>query len=467
MRRPLWSRLSGRTTRLWVLAALCVGAVLAIGAPTASAATEVSCGPITGSGSSLQAIVVKEVYTKNWEKALGGFTEVFGKGTEESVCKKTTTIKYTATSSGKGLAEWGASSGKIVKSEAGNGEEMLDSFVGTDVGPEGPAGTAGTQIANMDAAGENTVTKEKNGVVAIPIAKSAIAVIASLPEGCELVNSAEQPSVRSNKLLAEEWNKDAIKANELFTNVENTPACEKTLELQARESASGTTAGFKRYLGLIESTVYGPFTNNAEKSESQSEWPELANKKETGNKTGGELAERVMATQALTGYADVSDAIGKGFKATPAQLGAVGKKYWTFFAKVPNKGAEEGHKESPEASNEAANCSLATFTVPSKIGVNVDWSKATQTNATGGGAGVYPICTLTFDVLWSNPGFLESSYTLTGSTYLEKLNTLMSYFEYLLRNLSTLESSVASNHFDVYETGTTLETEYLTIFPTI
>ncbi|HEV7943649.1 MAG TPA: hypothetical protein VGP17_12720 [Solirubrobacteraceae bacterium] len=398
---------------------------------------------------------------RSWEKT--GWKEAFGKAGEEFECEKTAKITYTATSSGKGLAEYGSETGKLNLKEAGNGKEEEDSFIGTDVGPEGPSTTAGTQIANMDEAGENTTTKEKNSVVAIPIAKSAISVIASLPVGCTLEKETEQPRVLTNDALADEWDQDALKATEVFSNLKKEAACEKTLELNARESASGTTAGFKRYLNLILTSIYGSFTNTAVKSESASEWPELSNKKETGNKTGGELAEKVMKTPGSTGYADLADAIKTGFKTTPVSLETAGKeKYWTIIAKVPNGGEPEtaGGPVSPEASSGGgSNCELAKFETPSEIGPNVDWSKAVETNATAGEAGVYPICTLTFDVVWGHPLFLASHLTVA------QLLTLYSYFELVLKHLSALATSVHTNHFDVFETGTALETEFLTIFP--
>lgn len=449
-------------SRLVVLAALCVAAILAVGVPTASAATKVECGNITGSGSSLQNIVVKEVYAKNWEST--GWSEVFGKDSgEEFECTASAKITYTATSSGKGLAEYGAASGKLELGEAGNGKSEEDSFVGSDVGPEGPFSTSGTQIANMNLAGEDTATKEENGTVAIPIAKSAISVIASLPAGCTLENETEQPKVVSNDALADEWNTDTLKATEVFTNLKAEAACEKTLELNARESASGTTAGFKRYLALILSSIYGSYTSTAVQSESASEWPELSNKKETGNKTGGELAEKVMKNPGLTGYADLADAISAGFKTTPVSLETAGKeKYWTIIAKVPNGGEAEtkGEAVSPEASSGGgSNCEAAKFNSPAKIGENVDWSKATETNATLGESGVYPICTLTFDVLWSHPLFLAPHLSVA------QLLTLYSFFEWLFHHLSTLASSVHSHHFDVFETGLTILKEFLEAWP--
>jgi len=460
MRRPLWGRLSRHMTRLWVLAALCVGAILAIGAPAASAATEVECSPITGSGSSLQNIVVKEVYAFNWEKT--GFKEIFGKGSEESECSKKTTVTYTATSSGKGLAEWGASTKKIELKEAGNGKEELDAFVGTDVGPEGPAATPGTQIANMDEAGEEKVAKTKNGVVAIPIAKSAISVIVSLPVGCHVTNVSVQPSISKNTILAEEWDANTKTFLELVAGLTTSSACDGTPGLQARETASGTTAGFKRYLNDIEPSVYGTFTSTAVKSESASEWPNLSNKKETGNSTGGKLAEKVIGAPGLVGYADLADARAAGFTTTPTlHKNGAGEEYLVFIASVPNGGAAEtkGESVNPEGTEGAANCEAAKFEEPAEIGVNVDWSKATETNATLGEKGVYPICTLTFDVLWSKPEFLGYSSGI--------LHTLHSFFEWLLRNLSTVESSVHSKHFDIIEKGTVLESLFLVIFPKV
>ena len=100
------------------LVVMCAGMALFAGVPAADATTTaVKCAAITGSGSSLQTLAQTTVWTPTWS-ASG-----FEKGIKEQRCENSVAITYTATSSGKGLAEWGSKEGVLKLGEAGNGKK--------------------------------------------------------------------------------------------------------------------------------------------------------------------------------------------------------------------------------------------------------------------------------------------------------------------------------------------------------
>lgn len=462
--------------RLSVLAVACAGGALAVGAPVASAETnsEVSCAAITASGSSLQNLAQKEVWTKDYTTT--GW-KVFNAEQDETLkpsesyehCTSAPSITYEPTSSGKGLAEWG-DGGTLLPAESFN-KTHLDGFVGTDVGPEGAIesaaeGTveAGTQIAEMDKAGEEFGgSKTLNKVMAVPVATSAISVIVSLPVGCELTKSTTKAFMHIAKLW-EVWDTDTVKYPALIggSGVETTTACEVAPKLQAREVASGTTAGFKRYLDDLESVEFGPCTKTAAESESASCWPNASNKEESGNETGGELAKKVYETAGTIGYADLADAVKAGFGsketsiADPEKHGAAGKEYYSFVVLMRNgtgtTAGEGSHEESPEVSNGGSNCEKATFPAPKKVGPNIDWSRARQSNSTTNTSTVYPLCTLTFDVAWEHYGFIEEiakNYGTGGKADAETANTVFNYLRWIVTEgeTGTTKTELEEKHF--------------------
>lgn len=445
------SWLLGRIGRLGALAAVCVGAALASSAPAASAA---ECKPITGSGSSLQSLAQETLWTKEVNFLEAGLM---------ITCSEMPTVTYTATSSGKGLNEWGAANtkGEFELKLAGNGKEELDAFVGTDVGPEGgPAGLeegmveAGTQIANMDKAGRNHSTEEANEVLTIPVAQSAISVDVSLPAGCEVAAGVESVAV-SNQALEEAYAGDNVTFAQLFGS-QVKGSCSSEPVREAREAPSGTTAGFKRYMSKLgeamSSNPYKSCTETAPEAESQECWPDLTALTESGNPTGGKLAEKVYATAGSIGYADLADARAAGFAAETGVTTHGG--YQSFIAKVWNGGlsATEGYNVSPEAENGSSNCSAASYPEPKKVGLNIDWSRAKQENSIISKTEfekevrVYPICTLTYDVLWHMYSWIQE--VGTGKHYHEsEFNTVYDYFDWLITTGEKSASKLETGHY--------------------
>lgn len=432
-------KLLGRIGCLGGVAAVCAAAGLAAGAPVASAAS-VTCAAITGSGSSLQSLAQEKVWTKDFDSTPGGWELEFG-GLK---CSSAPTVTYTATSSGKGESEWGAGSGTLVPADSGNGS-TLDEYIGTDVGPEGTETTG--QIGEMNKAG-------KTKIVTIPVAQSAISVIVSLPVGCTVSGSG---GFVKNVGLWKAWSKASHASTtfeELIGGVTlSGTSCKDVPTLEARETASGTTAGFKRYLDDLEPTEFGTCTSNAVESESPGCWPSAPS--ETGNNTGGKLAEKVAATAGSVGYADSADSIAQKFPPHPGTAEKIGSNgYESIILEVPNHGTSEGTPESPLGSKEESNCSKAKYSEPTKVAANVDWSKAKQTNATAGEEGVYPICTLTFDVAWEK-------YSAVGAYSHEQYNTTFSYLSWIVTDgqTGTPLTELEKAHFYVLPTKVQEEAE--------
>lgn len=437
------------------------------------------CAAITGSGSSLQSLAQQNAWTMKFELT------AWQKEQLELKCKQSVSVTYGPLSSGRALASWGATKGKLEPVET-PGKEKIDQFIGTDVGPEGikathlkeielqeamkevPEGTwegvvdNSTQISLMDQAGQNpSNTTELNHVVTAPVAQSAIAVIVSTPRGClvKLQSGATGVTI-SNKLLQQAWHEDKLRYTQLLKGVtfENDLAkneCEENPEkLDARSLSSGTTAGFKRYLADLEPTVYGHCTETAVEAESSTCWPNNNILEKTGNETGAELAKKVFSTLGRIGYVDLADARNAGFGANGTIVRH--EDYDTFIALINNGGQAheaEGFYESPEASNEGSRCEAAEYARPKTVGPDVDWSRATQSNATSHKSGVYPICTLTFDVLWEHYGWPEWKNLKSGLTekYTQaQYGTTLSYLRYVTTEGQKGEALEAlhKNHFE-------------------
>jgi hypothetical protein len=380
-----------RLGRLIALVAACAAVALAASASAAYAA-EGPCSNITGSGSSLQRVLQQNVWIPGFESQ-PSHSPVKCSGTAPKVV-------YVATSTGRGKACWG-SSGTDTLTECGT-SGTLDDYIDGDVAPEGPSTTPGTQLHNMDEANHQG-TAAGEGIVAVPVAQSAVAVIVSMPLGC---TPTEQSNPRVDaKALDIQW-----KLNQVKLHIEiRRPQWQFCLQIKlfptlfARSKSSGTTAGFKRFLDQVNHIQWSGFVSTAAKAEN-TEWPTAAGI-QTVSSTGLEEAENVFRNPNSMGYADLADARAAGFtqKPTPHTVGQ--SKFYSFFVEVQNKEGEAPTYASPEVEEaaspqfEGSNCKEALYeTAGLKVAGNVDWSGARQINELKGKAGSpYPICTLTFD----------------------------------------------------------------------
>ena len=385
----------------------------------ASGGGKENCGSeLIGGGSTMQARAQTEVWSSGWEAG---------------ECEKKPTVTYTGTSSGLALEQWGANKGVLGGKEGPI--KPFPMFIGTDVAPEGPVTSEGTQMSNMVKAGGVLSSGFPNTMVTVPVAQTAIAVLVSMPKGCVIESGT--PAVKS-KTLEEEWEKGTVAFKSLITGVTlSGKSCEEVKKegaslqpiLEARSNASGATAGFKRYLAMVgpEKNEFKTLTSTAEKS-ANTEWPKTlpaGYPAETLNGEDGALALNVEHTAGSIGYVGLADAIAAGFSKKPAELGPQATGYQSFFVEVQNnaKEAKEPEYASPESAG-ALNCSGAEYKgVPSENEPNDDWSQAIDKNVEAGKAATYPICTLTFDLAWFMPGAPE----IEGKHAYSKENELAVY----------------------------------------
>jgi ABC-type phosphate transport system substrate-binding protein len=431
-----------RLGRMLVLVAACVGVALAVTAPAAYA-EKVACTKITGSGSSLQGNL-QAIWTGEFNKgAKVAKVECENAGEGE--------VTYVSTSSGRGLNCWGATEGELNKGaleECGK-PGTVDNMISSDVGVEGPVSNPSSQMAKMDKAGGNKT--ENNEIISMPVAQSAIAVVVSMPVNCLPSVTTAKPRVEV-KPLEEEWRTSNATLPQIIKLQHNSgtwtvSGCQtKAPLLFARSKGSGTTAGFKRFLEKINPGPWESFTSTAAKAEN-TEWPNQQIKKV--NEKSSQQAEKVYETPNSMAYVDISDARNNGF--SPAGTGQMklhknkaGEEYYSFFVEVQNNPKENTYAEPEESSGEAA-CKEAKYNKPSGgVAPNVDWSRAEQSGALEAteGAGKYPICTLTFHIIWH---IFEIESLLGGSVTLIR-HTVLAYLLWLVSAGEEL-AKVKSEHF--------------------
>jgi ABC-type phosphate transport system substrate-binding protein len=392
------------------LAAMCAcgaSAVLGLVAMPSSAlaVTGETCKETTASGSSLQA-----EQQKIWTATVEGATFTLGK----CVTVKNPKIKYTATSSGRGLTEFGAGTKILKPKESGNGEK-LDGFIGTDDPP------TALQLEEMEAATGTVKSKAET----VPVVSAPIAMIIHLPEEkCTVTAGAKFKF--TNKVLNELWLGKFAKWSELLTKVGLTfTECLQPITKMVRSDSSGTSFAFKQYLFTIseeEKTMPNPW---AEFVTDASTWPagtgaEKSHGGAENSGSGGEVAA-VETTPGSVGYVNLANAAsGKKFEAY-----ALGKK--KFWASVENglaEGAEpnSGTKGNCPTALPKALPAEATANPPKWASVHLGSPKDEK----------YPLCTLTYDVGWEN---YEATNLITayGSLAMAKEvgNTTTQYFEYM------------------------------------
>lgn len=373
-------------------AALLAGAAIAAfgaGGVSPGAASAANCegaNEITLAGSTLQ----KVAQTNIWGPAF---------------CSGGGALKYEGIGSQEGLKRWGANGG---------------AFASTTTIPLTDDAPNPTQIEEIKtAAGGGS-----QGLIVIPVAQAAIAVIEHPPTGCTVpkITTAELESVFGGSLT--DWSEFSQKSG---------GACTGSITRVVRNDGSGTTYVFKHFLDEINSTGPVACTGKtwAELGEASpnTEWPEGVGCggtafKETG---GGALATYVNANESTIGYVSLSDAAGKAsIRIAEIQNNTGTASYGFPSTTTPNEVRLEGRAKS--------NCDLNNkiYNLPKTFGGtqitewknaaadNVDWSHVfgtstmvrelleSQSVAEEEAKKAYPICGLTYALgltKYETPGF--------------------------------------------------------------
>jgi ABC-type phosphate transport system substrate-binding protein len=430
--------LKGRkSARVGVRAALLAGATIAVvglgTAGSASASFTPLCSgakEIVGIGSSLQNVAQTSVWAPKFKTAICPSLEP--------------TVKYESVGSGAGLETWDKGSINTAKD-----------FIGTDDAP------TTTQIESITKAAPGATS-----VLTIPVTQTSIAIVANPPKGCHI-------KTITNKDLENSFNGSVQKWSQLTPLVETpNPVCNHKMTRVVRFDGSGTTYQFKNYLFQLnkkpvpctEEKTWQELEPNGTGGKPNITWPEdegcavpRSEVTTAGVKGGGALVEKVIATEGGIGYAALPDAEAKIAKCKEEEevKSIEGACKNIEILKVQNNGKkklEEATYVSP-ASGEQANCATTKYKVPTAAqpskthtALNVDWSQvfgaAIDTTKSGGG---YPLCTLTYDLAfsdYSNAGFAEEGVETTVKDYLTGYLTA-----------STGQADIASHYYDALPKG--------------
>jgi ABC-type phosphate transport system substrate-binding protein len=419
------------------LLAATTAAIFAVGGASASSALAVEhCKGenIEAEGSSLQG-ASQVIWTSNPLVAGKGFNG------NAAGCNAAgfPTARYTVTSSGTALKEWGAADGIFHK--------KADNYLGSDDGP------AKVQLENM-----NTAVASEMSV--IPVTQTSIAIVAHPPTGCTLSQISNANLEKAFR--QEESGKVKIPTWKEIGGTATGSQCEVAVKRVVRKDSSGTSYHLKHYLFLIKNTnvaclrhgvptpetweqlqnateAFGTTTKNQE-------WPECEIKSGEFNEVirptgtgGGEVVKTVDKTANSIGYAALPDAEAN------IETG-------TNILKVED-GEEAGVKKfaSPAAAESTANCKGVEYTGLQNEGEtesvaftsklhNLNWSKVYGTNPKVGGT-LYPICTLTYDIA------AVKSTTVFGE---KKAQTIKDFFNYVI---GAGQTDIAGKWYQVLPTG--------------
>ncbi len=374
--------LSNKRVSMRTFVALVAGGVLlalaisAFNSSSASAAPTCSGSNIVGRGASLQKIAQQEV----WNPAFNA--DCTGKGTEPKV-------SYESTGSGGCISAWNFDgvAGSINKAVA---------FCSTDDAP------TAAQINNAESVSGGAK------VAVVPVAQTSIAVIANPPANCniEFLTNSNLSGIMEGRIRS--WSKVET------TEEEVAGACNSPITRVVRKDGSGTTYQFKNYLfklngaqlrcseGLVEAgkkATWQQLEPIGAGGKPNISWPETCPEQEmspvvTATGTGGgELVKKVNTTSGSIGYASLPDSIAN--KAGNTRILALQNN--------GQKGASEATFGEPGLSN-VANCSKAVYQVPKLNGsLDFDWSQVFSAKPAVGGE-AYPLCTLTYTVVWNSYG---------------------------------------------------------------
>jgi ABC-type phosphate transport system substrate-binding protein len=376
-----------------------------------------SCGGsnITGQGASLQKIA-QEYWTKDFNTS-SAKTACSGSQGSKGVPK----VTYDSTSSGVGLASWGAE-GRLEGTPAGFREG--NAFIGTDEPPNE------AQIANIEAQ-ESTPTVDT--LLTIPVAQESIAIVVDLPSGCT-ANSTPA----AGRLALTDASLEGIFAGTTKTwgklveenpgdTITGTGCTEEPIRPVVREDQSGTTHILKRFLGLIATaslaTADGDKSwNQLSEGELNTVWPTAADAKTSTGMGGGEEAHTVLTTPGSIGYVNLAEARAQGFAPATAT---------TFWVELQRDKAKilsyaDPSTNGDDAPTADANCKKTEYLVGNGTsqsfppgGSTQPWNEVTAALESK----TYPLCGLSYDLAFTNysllPGNSTDAAEMTVSNYLK------------------------------------------------
>ncbi|HKZ14577.1 MAG TPA: DUF3616 domain-containing protein [Solirubrobacterales bacterium] len=388
---------AGHQIRCVVTATNSVGSTSEPSAAVTVAATTCGGGPITGTGSSLQTEAQRGLWGPGFK----------------AICGASDEVTYEPTSSGAGLGAWGFGGGAFDNTKA---------FVASDDGPN-PA-----QIANARA-------KSGSGVLTIPVAQTAIAIVVNSPSNCSIaeITNKQLEGVMQGRIKV--WSK--------VETATGAGCIDAPITRVVRKEGSGTTFQLKNYLLRINEATL-PCTPGANQTWRSLEeigtgageapntvWPE--NSTQTGclgqvsqvvrAEGGGGVVRKINVTNGSIGYAALPDVERNKANGENTE----GDTDWLKLQDngVSTKLSVAKFASPLESSAQAANCFDASYPVPTPAQVgkkepaNADWSQifGANANAAASSPGAYSLCTLTYvEALteYSKAGYAQAAEQTVG-----------------------------------------------------
>jgi ABC-type phosphate transport system substrate-binding protein len=316
------------------LAATAISAVAFV-APGAASAADCTGANIEANGASVEANAQIQV----WEPA---FNVKCSSSNEQ--------VKYTSTSSNKGLESWWV----LHLTEKYKGFGASNAFVGVDDPP------------NPKQAGEILERGPGSKVLSIPVLQAALALPIHLPEGCTATSGKGKKLI--GRLVLSDETVEAIFAHTITTWGEaltfNNDAlvggsCNKDAPIirVVRKEGAGATSILEKFLfQLNKNPVDGSETWSelAEQVENIS-WPDETSNLVTAEKGSG-IAAKVASTPGSIGYANLNE-VRQNAAFTPAGGGGEGTAI--FWPELQNKGKKFEDPSTDLESNTAANANCA------------------------------------------------------------------------------------------------------------
>jgi ABC-type phosphate transport system substrate-binding protein len=386
--------------------------VLALIAPGTASAAGCTGANIEANGASLQAAAQQNV----WEPAFN------------AKCSGTEQVKFTSTSSNKGLESWWVL--HLVEKYKGFGAS--NAFVGTDQPPNT------TQSSEILDKGPGAT------VLSIPVLQAALALPIHLPEGCTATGGKKG---KVKRLVLSDATLQGIFAHTITTwgsvaGIAGTSACKASPIIRVvRKEGSGSTSLLEKFLYEInKSAVDGSESWNelAEQVENI-KWPDETEDLVTAEKGSG-IAATVVSTAGSIGFANLNEV-----RANPAftPAGGGGESSAIFWPELQSKGSKY---EDPSTDAEAdaaanANCAGEDYISLNKSGKQGKFPPAStedlwnEVTANVVEKKSYPLCGFTYDLsLTKFSDFSEEAHPTSAA----EVETVKNYLTFVLGQGQTL-----------------------------
>jgi ABC-type phosphate transport system substrate-binding protein len=409
---------------------------------------------ITGRGASFQAT------------AQAGWTSYFN----NTYCPGGPSITYDPAGSGAGRRAMGERTG--TNADGSQSRNQVPRFGASDE-PVFPTGQS-QMNQGTDASGD------EGQINVIPVLVGAVTLDVNWPDNCDrslLPDSAETDPSSANASpfvdrvhftrtqLEEVMNGDSShdQWTEIFPTLASDPDCNQFITRVVRFDDSGTTFVLKDYLDHINSargwttTYISPDTRT---------WPNasVGARSDCGGASGpqgthltsacsngnGALLQKLLTVDGGIGYSDIATARTNGFDITPSAT--IGSRdddvFWTQAANPSSVFQEPTDDVNGFRTDgtHGADCENATFTgVPAST--TGDWSNVSGVDSAAG----YPICTVSYDLAWSD---YKPPYSLQGcgtSCEEQKARTVRDYLFAILSDGG--QATLPGNDYDKLPTG--------------